>query len=362
MITEQKVLEALGNVDDPDLKRDIVSLGMVKDLKIEGNKVSFSVELTTPACPMKEMIKNACLNAVKHFVSKDAEVAINMTARVRSVQTTGKQKIEGVEHIIAIASGKGGVGKSTVASNLAVSLARQGAAVGIIDADIYGPSIPMMFDVLNEKPGQVVLDGKNKMIPVEAYGVKILSIGFFASPSQAIIWRGPMASKALMQLFQDAHWGKLDYLIVDLPPGTGDIHMSLAGQVPLTGVVMVTTPQQVALSDARKGAAMFRHEHIKVPVLGVIENMSWFEPVEFPGHRYHLFGNGGGLQLAEELKVPLLGQIPLVQGICESGDAGRPVVFQEGSMLSDIFTLAAGKIAQALAIRTSASEFTRVAE
>jgi ATP-binding protein involved in chromosome partitioning len=358
MITEQQVIDALKYVDDPDLKKDLVTLGMVKDVKVDGKKVSFTVVLTTPACPMKDMIQKACFNAIKHYVDKDAVIDINMTANVRQSNTsssTGPQRIPGIKNIIAIASGKGGVGKSTVASNLAVALAQQGAKVGILDADIYGPSMPMMFDVMNEKPRMVASasDGKNKMIPVESYGVKILSIGFFSPPSQAIIWRGPMASKAMNQMIFDADWGELDYLLVDLPPGTGDIHMSLVGAVPLTGAIIVTTPQQVALADARKGAAMFKHDSIKVPLLGIIENMSWFTPAELPNNKYYIFGKGAAQQLADEFHVPLLAQIPIVQSICDAGDAGRPVVLQEGQPQANAFILAAGRMAQELAVRNS---------
>lgn len=353
MITEQQIIDALRYVDDPDLKKDIVTLGMVKDVKVEGNNVSFTVVLTTPACPMKDLIHNACVNAVKHYVSKEAVVNVNMTAQVKQSTQTGKQMLPGVKNIIAVASGKGGVGKSTVASNLAAALAKQGAKVGLLDADIYGPSIPMMFDVMNEKPQMRKVGDKNLMLPVESYGVKILSIGFFSPPSQAIIWRGPMASKALNQLIFDADWGELDYLFIDLPPGTGDIHMSLVGAVPLTGVIMVTTPQQVALADARKGAAMFKHEHIKVPLLGVIENMSWFTPAELPESKYFIYGKGGAEQLAAEFDIPLLAQIPIIQSIAESGDAGRPVVFQEGTPQANAFLLAAGRVAQALAVRNA---------
>lgn len=354
MITEQQVIDALRYVDDPDLKKDLITLGMVKDIKINGMKVSFTVVLTTPACPMKDMIQKACFNAIKHYVSKDAIVDIHMTANVKQSSSTpaGPQRIPGIKNIIAIASGKGGVGKSTVASNLAVALAKQGAKVGLLDADIYGPSMPMMFDVMNEKPRMQQSNGKNKMIPVESYGVKLLSIGFFSPPSQAIIWRGPMASKAMNQMIFDADWGELDYLLVDLPPGTGDIHMSLVGSVPLTGAIIVTTPQQVALADARKGAAMFKHDSIKVPLIGIVENMAWFTPAELPNNKYYIFGKGAAQQLADEFHVPLLAQIPIVQSICEAGDAGRPVVLQEGPQ-ADAFVLAAGRMAQELAVRNS---------
>ncbi|MEO8759665.1 MAG: Mrp/NBP35 family ATP-binding protein [Bacteroidia bacterium] len=349
MITEEQVIEALKYVDDPDLKKDLVTLGMIKDIKIDGKNVAFTVVLTTPACPMKDMIHNACVNAIKHYVDKEAVVNVNMGSNVTQAKQN-KDSLAGVKNIIAIASGKGGVGKSTIASNLAVALAKQGAKVGLVDADIYGPSMPLMFDVLNEKPGQTQIDGKNKMIPVESYGVKILSIGFFADPSQPIIWRGPMATKALTQLFFDAQWGELDYLFIDLPPGTGDIPMTIAASVPLTGVVIVTTPQQVAISDARKGAAMFKHEHINVPLLGIIENMAWFTPAELPDNKYFIFGKGGAQQLADEFNIPLLAQIPMIQSICEAGDAGSPAALQQDTFQAKAFIDAAQKLAQTIAI------------
>lgn len=329
-ITKEQILEALKNVEDPDLKKDLVTLGMIKDLEVEGKKVNFTVVLTTPACPMKELIHKACVNAVLHFVDKEAIVEVKMTANVSERQNKGAL-LPGVKNIIAVASGKGGVGKSTIASNLAVALAKQGAKVGLIDADIYGPSQTIMFDVVHEKPMIKVIDGVNKIIPVESYGVKLLSIGFFADTSQAIVWRGPMASKALTQMFSDADWGELDYMIIDLPPGTGDIHLSLVGAVPLNGVVIVSTPQQVALADAQKGVGMFQLPQINVPVLGIVENMAYFTPAELPENKYYIFGKNGAKTLAEKLQVPLLGEIPLVQSICEAGDAGRPAVMQENT-------------------------------
>jgi len=349
-ITKEQVIDALKYVDDPDIKKDIVTLGMVKDVEVEGKNVSFTVVLTTPACPMKDMIQRACENAILHFVDKEAIVKVNMTANVTTQKKDDKNSLSKVKNIIAIASGKGGVGKSTVTANLAMALAKQGAKVGIVDADVYGPSMPIMFDVVHEKPRVVEIDGQNKILPVESYGVKILSIGFFSDINQAVAWRGPIATRALQQLFNDAEWGELDYMLVDLPPGTGDIHLTLASSVPITGAVVVTTPQQVAVADARKGVAFFKNAHINVPVLGMIENMSWFTPAELPNNKYFIFGEGGAQQLAEEFDIPVLGKIPLVQSIREAADAGRPAVLQETTPQAIAFTELAQRIAQEIAI------------
>jgi ATP-binding protein involved in chromosome partitioning len=351
-ITKENVLEALKNVEDPDLKKDLVTLGMIKDLQVDGKNVNFTVVLTTPACPMKDMIHKACVNAVLHFVDKEANVNVNMTADVTGRKSTGPL-LPKVKNIIGVASGKGGVGKSTVASNLALALTKLGASVGLIDADIYGPSQTIMFDVVHEKPMIKVIDGVNKIIPVESYGVKLLSIGFFADTSQAIVWRGPMASKALLQMFGDADWGELDYMIIDLPPGTGDIHLSLVASVPLNGVVIVSTPQNVALADAKKGVGMFKLPTINVPVLGIVENMAYFTPPELPDNKYYIFGKDGAKKLAEELNVPLLGEIPLVQSVCEAGDAGRPAVLQEITPQAIAFMEMAKNIAQQVSIVNS---------
>jgi ATP-binding protein involved in chromosome partitioning len=353
-ITKEQVLDALRNVDDPDLHKDIVTLGMVKDVEISGKNVSFTVVLTTPACPMKEMIQKACLNAILYYVDKEAQVKVNMTANVTSHRNPDTSTLAQVKNIVAVASGKGGVGKSTVAANLAVALSRQGAKVGLIDADIYGPSIPIMFDVEKSRPQMVSVNGRNLIVPVENHGVKILSIGFFADTSQAIVWRGPMASRALTQMLTDADWGELDYLIIDLPPGTGDIHLSLVGAVKLTGAIIVSTPQQVALSDAGKGISMFRMPAINVPVLGVVENMAYFTPAELPDHKYFIFGKDGAKRLAESYKVPLLAEIPLVQSICEAGDAGRPAALQDNTPQAKAFMDMAKAVAQQIAITNAA--------
>lgn len=353
-ITTEQVLGALRNVDDPDLKKDIVTLGMVKDIVINDKKVAFTVVLTTPACPMKDMIQRACVNAVKYYVDKEATVDVHMTANVTS-QRNGPL-LPGVKNIIAVASGKGGVGKSTVAANLAAALAMQGAKVGLIDADIYGPSMTIMFDVVNEKPALRDVNSKTMMVPVESYGVQIMSMGFFANANEAIVWRGPMVARALNQMLSEADWGELDYMIIDLPPGTGDIHLSLVSAVPLTGVVIVSTPQSVALADAKKGVAMFRMPAINVPVLGIVENMAWFTPAELPENKYFIFGREGATRLAEDLDVPLLGQIPLVQSICEAGDAGRPAVLQRDTPQALAFLELAGNVAQQVAIVNSSAK------
>lgn len=351
--TVEKVIDALKYVDDPDLKKDIVSLGMVKDVVVEGKNISFTVVLTTPACPMKDMIHNACMNAVLHYVDKEAKVKINMTANVTTKKPKDETTLRDVKNIIAVASGKGGVGKSTVAANLALALKKQGAKVGLVDADIYGPSQTIMFGVEGDMPGSADFQGKPKMKPVESYGVKLNSVGFMAGPNQVIALRGPMASKALSQLFYDTVWGELDYLIVDLPPGTGDIQISLCSQVPLTGAIVVCTPQNVAIADARKGIALFNLPTINVPVLGLIENMAWFTPAELPNNKYYIFGKDGVKNLAEELNVPLLAQIPLVQSIRENADAGKPSVLETDSVTARIMTEMAQNAAQQIAIRNA---------
>ncbi len=346
-ITREQVLQALSNVEEPDLKKDLVTLNMIQDIHIDGNNVSFSVILTTPACPLKAMIENACRNAILHFVSKEAVININMTSRVTTQKNTG---VPGVKNIIAVASGKGGVGKSTVSVNLALALAKTGAKVGLIDADIYGPSIPIMFGLENARPRASEANGKTRIEPIEKYGIKLLSIGFFTDPNQPVPWRGPMVSTAVKQLFNDADWGELDYLVVDLPPGTGDIHITVTQTFPVTGAVIVTTPQNVALADAKKGIGMFMMPAINVPLLGIVENMAYFTPAELPENKYYIFGQGGGKKLAAQLDVPLLAEIPLVKSISESGDAGAPVMLDESSVTAKAFMEMAERVAQQVAI------------
>lgn len=347
LITKEQVLAALSHVEEPDLKKDLVTLNMIEDIKIDGSSVSFSVILTTPACPLKAMIENACRNAILHFISKDAVVNINMTSRVT---TQANKSLPGIKNIIVVASGKGGVGKSTVAANLALGLAKTGAKVGLIDADIYGPSVPIMFGLEGARPRSAQVDGKTRIEPIEKYGIKLLSIGFFTDPNQPVPWRGPMVSTAVKQLFNDGDWGQLDYMVVDLPPGTGDIHITITQGFPIAGALIVTTPQNVALADARKGVGMFLMPAINVPVLGIVENMSYFTPAELPENKYYIFGEGGGKKLADEIGVPFLGQIPLVKSISDSGDAGAPLILDENNPMSNAFIDFAKRVAQQVAI------------
>ncbi|RXF69015.1 Mrp/NBP35 family ATP-binding protein [Arcticibacter tournemirensis] len=356
MITKEEVLNALRHVEEPDLKKDLVTLNMIEDIKIEGNNISFTVILTTPACPLKGLIENACRNAIAHFISADANVDVKMTSRVTAQKN---QPLTNINNIIVVASGKGGVGKSTVSANLAIGLAQTGAKVGLIDADIYGPSIPMMFGLEDAKPlAMQTEDGKTRIVPAEKYGIKILSIGFFTNPDQPVPWRGPMASNAVKQLFNDAEWGDLDYLIVDLPPGTGDIHITLTQTYPVAGAVIVTTPQNVALADTKKGMAMFLMNSINVPLLGIVENMSYFSPAELPENKYYIFGEGGGRKLAEQFSIPFLGEIPLVQSISAAGDSGEPVILQENNPTSKAFSEVVERVAQQVSIQ-NASEVKR---
>jgi len=350
-ITREKVLAALSQVDDPDLKKDLVTLGMIKDLVIEDQTVKFTVELTTPACPMKDAIHNACVNAIKLMVSPEADVQVTMGARV--LADMNNQVLPNIKNVIAISSGKGGVGKSTVAANLAVSLAEQGAKVALVDADIYGPSMPIMFGFENARPTLEQVGEKDLLVPFERHGVKLMSIGVLVRPDQAVVWRGPMASKALRQLIFDTNWGEIDYLLVDLPPGTGDLHLTLVQALPVTGAVVVTTPQKVAVADASKGADMFRLPQIQVPILGVVENMAFFVPDDAPDKQYAIFGKGGGEALANSLNVPVLGQIPIREGFAERADAGSPEVVNQDSVLRASFHDLAQRVAQAVAIRNS---------
>ncbi|UXP31442.1 Mrp/NBP35 family ATP-binding protein [Reichenbachiella agarivorans] len=358
-VTNKEVLQALSTVQDPDLKQDLVTLKMIKNLVVTDEKISFTVELTTPACPLKEKIKKDCMEAVEK-VANGLKIELDMSAQVTS--TRGQSfTLPKVKNIIAVSSGKGGVGKSTVTANLAVALAKSGAEVGIIDADIFGPSIPTMFNCEHEQPDMVMEDGKNLIIPIMQYGVKLVSIGFLTPKDNAIVWRGPMASSALKQFISDVKWGELDYLLIDLPPGTSDIHLTLVQSVPVTGAIIVTSPQKVAIADARKGLAMFKLPQINVPILGVIENMAYFTPAELPDSKYYIFGQDGGRKLAEKEEVPFLGEIPIVQSIRESGDSGYPAVMKEG-ITEDAFTELAQSVARQVAIRNANGEKTKVVQ
>lgn len=354
------VIKALSTVIEPDLKKDLVSLNMVKDVVVNnGTQVSFTVVLTTPACPLKEKIRQDCVDAVQKAIPA-AQVVVNFTAEVTSIRNSGPI-LPGVKNIIAVASGKGGVGKSTVTANLAIALSKAGAKVGIIDADISGPSQPILFDVEDAQPMVVRENEKNLIIPILQYGIKIISIGFLAPGETAVVWRGPMASSALRQFITDVKWEELDYLLIDLPPGTSDIHLTLVQTIPVTGAVIVTTPQKVAIADAQKGLNMFRQPQINVPILGVVENMAWFTPKELPDNKYYIFGQDGGKEFAERNNVPLLGQIPLVQGIRESGDKGRPKVMDD-DITSEAFREMAENVAQQVALRNAGQEATKKVE
>ncbi|GAB3340015.1 Mrp/NBP35 family ATP-binding protein [Marivirga atlantica] len=350
-ITKESIIKALSTVQDPDLKKDLVSLNMIKDVSVDGNAIHFTVVLTTPACPLKEMIKTDCINAIHKHVGEDVQVFPNMTSDVTSTRNTAPL-LPNVKNIIAIGSGKGGVGKSTVTANLAVSLAQSGAKVGLIDADIFGPSIPTMFNCEHEQPEVKEINGKNTIIPIEQYGIKLISIGFLTPPDNAVVWRGPMASSALKQFISDTDWGELDYLLIDLPPGTSDIHLTLVQTIPVTGSVIVTTPQKVALADAKKAIGMFKQPQINVPILGLVENMAYFTPAELPDNKYFIFGEGGGMKLSEQFDIPFIGQMPLVQSIRESGDSGLPAVMKD-DVTADAFKELSQKLARQVAIRNA---------
>jgi ATP-binding protein involved in chromosome partitioning len=352
-ITYEGVMKALSRVEEPDLKKDLVSLGMIRKLEVSADEIRFTVQLTTPACPLKEVIRKRCTDAIEEDFGTQVKISIDMDADVTSQRQDSGPVLPGVRNIIAVASGKGGVGKSTVTSNLALALARNGARVGLIDADISGPSIPTMFGVEDENPRVVVIDGKNYLVPVEKLGIKLLSIGFLAHGDQAVVWRGPMMSSALKQFITDCQWGELDYLLIDLPPGTSDIHLTLVQMAPLTGVVVVTTPQRVALADAAKAISMFGQTPIKVPVLGIVENMAYFTPAELPDKKYYIFGHDGGKNMASRYGLPFLGEIPLVQAVREAGDGGVPIVMHDDEPVSEAFSRLAQNVAQQIAIRNA---------
>ncbi len=344
---KEKIVESLRSVNMPGTSQDIVSMGGIREVRVDGSKVQVEAVIFSPALNMRRKVENQ----IKYLIEKlypQAGVSVNVGSEkpgddpVAPVETSISQ----VKHIIAVASGKGGVGKSTVSANLAVALSRAGYKVGLVDADIYGPSMPIMFDVENAMPTAVEQDGKDMMTPIEAYGIKLQSIGFFAKPDQAMAWRGAMATKALQQMIFETQWGELDFMLIDMPPGTGDVHLTLTGSLPLTGAIIVTTPQNVALNDARRGIELFLNKNINVPIVGLIENMAYFTPAELPENKYYIFGREGGKALAADYKVPFLGEIPLVQSIREASDAGRPAALEANTPIGKAFAQIAGKVAE----------------
>ena len=360
-MTENDILKALSTVQEPDLKKDLVTLNMVRDIEVKGNDISFTVILTTPACPLKEMIASDCKKAIKK-INESANVMVNFDSSTTTIRADKSSVLPGVKNIIAVVSGKGGVGKSTVAANLALALAQGGASVGLMDADIYGPSVPIMFGVRGERPMMTDVNDKAMIIPLERYGIKLLSIGLLVDEKNAVVWRGPMASSAIRQFITDVNWDELDYLVIDMPPGTGDIHLTLVQTAPVTGVVVVTTPQDVALADARKGIAMFSQSQMNVPIVGLVENMSYFTPAELPDHKYYIFGKEGGKRLADEYDLPFLGQIPLVQSIREGGDIGVPIMMGDDEITKEAFREFAGVVARSVSMRNAHMGAEEVAE
>ncbi|MFK8282395.1 Mrp/NBP35 family ATP-binding protein [Capnocytophaga cynodegmi] len=350
-IDKKSVLEALRKITVPGEGKNMVDSGAVQNIVVFGDEVVVDVVINNPSLQAKKRTEVEIMKAIHNEVHEKAKVFVNVKVIAPERPEIKGKPIPGIKNIVAVASGKGGVGKSTVTANLAVSLAKMGFQVGLLDADIYGPSMPIMFDVADEKPISVNVDGKSKMKPIENYGVKVLSIGFFTNPNQAVIWRGPMAAKALNQMIFDADWGELDFLLLDLPPGTGDIHLSIMQAMPVTGAVVVSTPQKIALADAQKGVAMFQQETINVPVLGIVENMAYFTPEELPNNKYYIFGKEGAKHLSEDLDVPFLGEIPLVQSIRESGDVGRPAALQENTPQAEAFVELARNVVQSVAER-----------
>lgn len=345
-IDRKEILKALETISIAGEGKNMIESGAVTNVITFGEEVVVDLVLHTPAMHIKKRAEDDIKKLITETISAEAKVKVNIKVEAPEKPEIKGKAIPGIKNIIAVASGKGGVGKSTITANLAVSLAKMGFSVGVLDADIYGPSMPIMFDVANEKPISVEVNGKSKMQPVENHGIQLLSIGFFTSPSQAVIWRGPMASKALNQMIFDANWGELDFMLIDLPPGTGDIHLSIMQSLPVTGAVIVSTPQAVALADAKKGVSMFLSEAINVPVLGIIENMAYFTPSELPNNKYYIFGKEGAKNLAEDLQVPFLGEVPIVQSIREAGDFGHPAALQTNSIIADVFENITRKVVQ----------------
>ena len=357
-LNKESIVEVLKALKSPAGNANIVESGELKNIQVFGSEVVIDMEVKSPALNVRRSLEGEITHALTQAFG-NITVKVNIVAKPIQQGPQGPPTLNEVKNIIAIASGKGGVGKSTVTANLAVGLAKLGFKVGLIDADIYGPSMPIMFDIVRERPKVQMIDGKQYMMPVESYGVKVMSIGFFSDPSQAIVWRGPMATKALKQMFGDVYWGELDYLLLDLPPGTGDVHLTIVQSVPITGAVVVSTPQEVALADARKGVAMFKLDSINVPVLGLIENMAWFTPAELPENRYYIFGKDGVKGLSEQLNIPLLGQIPLVQSVREAGDAGRPALLQDDTAIAQTFKSLALSVHEHVELRNKTKEATK---
>ena len=356
-LNKQDILTALKSITVPGEGENMVDSGAVTNVVTFADEVIVDITIKNPSLQARKKTEVEILQTIHKEVYEKAKIKVNVKVDAPAQKPKNEIKgkpIPGIQNIVAVASGKGGVGKSTVTANLAVSLAKMGFKVGVLDADIYGPSVPIMFDVAEERPLSVNVDGKSKMKPVENYGVKILSIGFFTKPDQAVIWRGPMASKALNQMIFDAAWGELDFLLLDLPPGTGDIHLSIMQALPITGAVVVSTPQNVALADAKKGVAMFKQENINVPVLGIIENMAYFTPAELPENKYYIFGESGAKYLAEDLQVPFLGEVPLIQSIREAGDIGRPAALQTATPIEEAFEAITRDVVQQLVNRNMA--------
>lgn len=353
-LDKTEIFKALETITVPGEGGNMVETGAVRNVQVFGDEVVVDVTIKNPTLQARKKTEVSILQAIHREVHQKAKITVNIKVEAPAqpgVTPIKGKPVPGIQNIIAVASGKGGVGKSTVTANLAVTLAKMGFRVGLLDADIYGPSIPIMFDVAQEKPRAVDIEGKSKMKPVESHGVQMLSIGFFTQPDQAVIWRGPMASKALNQMIFDAHWGDLDFLMLDLPPGTGDIHLSIMQSLPVTGAVVVSTPQQIALADARKGVAMFQQEAIRVPVLGILENMAYFTPEELPDNKYYIFGQHGARNLAADMEIPFLGEIPLVQGIREAADVGRPAALQEGTPAAAAFEEVTRNMVRELVVR-----------
>jgi ATP-binding protein involved in chromosome partitioning len=350
-LDRKEILKALETITVAGEGKNMVESGAVQNVVTFGDEVVVDLLLTTPALHIKKRAEVDVMKAIQDLVYEKAKVKVNIKIEAPEKPEIKGKAIPGISNIIAVSSGKGGVGKSTMTANLAVALSKMGFKVGVLDADVYGPSMPIMFDVERARPLSTTVDGKSKMLPIESYGVKLLSIGFFTQPNQAVIWRGPMAGKALSQMIFDADWGELDFMLIDLPPGTGDIHLSIMQNLPITGAVVVSTPQNVALADAKKGVAMFRQDSINVPVLGIVENMAYFTPEELPNNKYYIFGKEGARNLAEDLDVPFLGEIPIVQSIREAGDYGHPAALQEASPIADAFEELARNVAEQVVLR-----------